>query len=127
MPTYTLFNNALHSISSDSPDLVTLLLLGIILIISVRVLDYVRRTVFFWIAIAFKVLFYVTLGFVGVYVYQRGVEESMEDVVKLLDWYGSLSGQAKREGGRKAREFEREAQRAQYGGSGGRRSRGRGW
>lgn len=67
------------------------------------------------------------LGLVGVTVWQRGIEQSMQDAVQLYDWYQGLRGQAKREGGRKARGYEREAERARYGGSGGRRSRGAGW
>ena len=127
VPIYTLFNNALHSISSDSPDLLTLLLLGVILIVSARVLDYVRRTIFFWIAFAFKILFYTSLAGVGIYIWQRGIEQSLEDFVILIDMFEGMRGQAKRKGGQKARGYEREAERVQYGGRGGRRSRGNGW
>lgn len=83
-PIYVLSNNALHSLSTDAPDIITLAVLAIALIISFRVLDYMRRTVMYWVGLAIRMGLWLTLGVLGVYVWQRGFDQSVEDFGYVL-------------------------------------------
>lgn len=127
-PLHALANNALQSFSSDSPDVVTLLLLGVVLLVSLRVLDYIRRTLMFWINIAIRIGTFVLLAASVVYVWQRGVEQSLEDFGWLWGLIEGLGDEGQRMGDRRAKGREREAQRAKYASTGRRgRTRGAGW
>ena len=127
-PLYTIANNALQSLSSDSPDLLTLLLFGIILLVSFKVLDYMRRAVMFWVFLALRCAFYVSLAGLGVYVYQRGPKQSVEDFGWVAGLLEGLFDEGQRVGDRRAKGSEREAQRAWQARQGGRRrTRGAGW
>ena len=44
-----------------------------VLILSLKVLDYMRKTIVFWISMAIRLGLWLFVGFVGVYVWQRGV------------------------------------------------------
>ena len=125
-PLYTLSNNALHSMSSDSPDLVTLAALAIVFIISIRVLDYMRKTVIGWITFAIKFGMWAAVALVGVYVYQRGVEQSLEDFGWVWGLLQGLGEEGEKVGGAKARGRERDARRMAGAGKRG-RTRGGGW
>jgi hypothetical protein len=110
-PIYRLSNNALQSLSSDSPDVVTLLILAGLLIASLKVLDYMRKTIVYWIGLAIKMVLWVTVAAVGFYVYYRGIEQSMEDFGWVWGFLQGLGEEGQRVGGRKANYRERDARR----------------
>ena len=125
-PLYTLSNNALHSLSSDSPDLLTLGLLAALLFISMKTLDYMRRTIVYWISLAIRLGMWGAMIVVGVYVWQRGMEQSVEDFGWMWGLLAGLADEGQQVGGRKAGGSERAARR--MAGSGPkRRTRGAGW
>ena len=127
-PLRALANNALQSLSSDSPDIVTLLLLGLILLISLRVLDYIRRTLMFWIGVVARLGFFALLAASVLYVWQRGLEQSLGDFGWLWGLLEGLGDEGQRMGDRRARGREREAQRVKHASAGRRgRTRGAGW
>lgn len=70
-PLFNLSNSALKSLSSDTPDILTLVGLAIVLIISFKALDYMRKTIIAWIALVIRLGIWMLVGFVGVYVWQR--------------------------------------------------------
>jgi len=122
-PLYTLCNNALHSLSSDTPDLLTLLILAAVLVVSLRLLDYMRRWVISWITFGLKVLMWVGMAGLGWYVWQRGVEQSLEDAGWVWGLLAGLEEEGERVGWRRAGRREREVCNAGKRG----RTRGAGW
>ena len=125
-PLYTLSNNALHSLSSDSPDILTLGILAAVLIISLKALDYMRKTVIYWISLAIRLGMWIAMVGVGFYVYQRGVEQSVEDFGWVWGLLAGLGEQGGEIGGQKAAARERAA-RSMAGYGPRRRTRGAGW
>ncbi|KAF6227833.1 hypothetical protein HO173_011935 [Letharia columbiana] len=125
-PIYVLSNNALHSLSTDAPDILTLAILAIALIISLRVLDYMRRTIMYWVGLAIKMGLWLAVGGLGVYVWQRGFNQSVEDFGYVWGFLHGLGNEGERIGGQKARGRERDARRMAGAGKRG-RTRGAGW
>ncbi|KAF7589049.1 hypothetical protein BBP40_004796, partial [Aspergillus hancockii] len=76
-------------LASSMPDLVSVLILALILIISLKVLDYARRVVMFWVTLVLRLVWWgIILGAV-VYVYNAGLEKTGRD----LGWfYGVTKG-----------------------------------
>jgi hypothetical protein len=62
------------------PDLVQILILAVILFISLKVLDYARRLIMFWVVLAFRLVFWGSLLGLGLYVYRVGVENAGRDL-----------------------------------------------
>ena len=110
-PIYVLSNNALQSLSTDAPDILTLAILAGALIISFRVLDYMRRTILYWIGLAIRLGLWVAIGGLGLYVWQRGFDQSVEDFGYIWGFLQGLGYEGERVGGQKARGKERVARR----------------
>ncbi|KAJ5135785.1 Nuclear pore assembly and biogenesis protein APQ12 [Penicillium bovifimosum] len=71
------------------PDLLSLFMLAIILLISIKVVNYAFRVVMFWVSLAFRLVFWGSLLGAGWYVYSVGVENAGRD----LGWiYGVVVG-----------------------------------
>ncbi|KAL2221221.1 nuclear pore assembly and biogenesis-domain-containing protein [Thermoascus aurantiacus ATCC 26904] len=69
--------------SSSTPDLVSVLLLALILLVSLKILDYARRVIVFWVTLVLRLLFWgVVLG-AGWYVYRVGWEKAARDAAWL--------------------------------------------
>jgi hypothetical protein len=62
------------------PDLVQLLILGLVLFISLKVLDYARRVIMFWVMLVFRLVFWGSVLGLGLYVYRVGVENAGRDI-----------------------------------------------
>ncbi|KAJ6006196.1 Nuclear pore assembly and biogenesis protein [Penicillium sp. IBT 35674x] len=62
------------------PDLLSVFLLVVIFFISLKILDYARRLVMFWVMLAFRLVFWGSLIGLGFYVYQVGVESAGRDL-----------------------------------------------
>ncbi|KAL6717980.1 hypothetical protein ACLMJK_004065 [Lecanora helva] len=125
-PFYTLADNALHSLSSDSPDLLTLGILAVVLIVSLKTLDYMRRTIIYWISLGIRLGMWAALIGAGIYVSQRGMEQSVEDFGWVWGLLAGLGEEGEKIGGRKAVRSERAARRIAGSGPRG-RTRGAGW
>jgi hypothetical protein len=71
------------------PDLLSLFMLAIILLISIKVVNYACRVVLFWVFLAFRLVFWGSLLGLGWYVYSVGVENAGRD----LGWiWGVFAG-----------------------------------
>lgn len=71
------------------PDLMQLLILALVLFISLKVLDYARRVIMFWVMLVFRLVFWGSVIGLGLYVYRVGVENAGRD----LGWvWGVLLG-----------------------------------
>ena len=66
-----------------SPDLVILVFLAVLLLFFVQLLAYIQRVMLFWTRLAFRMVFYTGVVLFGAIVWQRGVLESMNDLVVL--------------------------------------------
>ena len=70
-----------------------------------------RKTIVYWVSVAIKLALWVVVAVVGVYVYQRGVEQSVEDFGWVWGLLAGLGEEGQRVGGRKAAYKERDARR----------------
>lgn len=104
-PAYKFFSSLL----TEQPSFLTLLLLALVLFISLKALDMMRRTIIYWISLAVKLMMWGAIVGAGVYVYYRGVEESVQDAGWLLGMLSGLESEGKREGYRRASGRQREA------------------
>ncbi|KAJ5985328.1 hypothetical protein N7522_012524 [Penicillium canescens] len=79
----------LTSYSSSMPDLLSICLLAIIILVSLKILDYACRVIMFWVVLAFRLVFWGSLLGMGYYVYRVGVEDAARD----LGWlFGVVAG-----------------------------------
>lgn len=125
-PIYVLSNNAVQSLSTDAPNVLTLAILAIALIVSLRVLDYMRRTIIYWVGLAIRIGLWLAVSGLGVYVWQRGFDQSVEDFGYVWGFLQGLGDEGERIGGQKARGRERNAKRMAGANNRG-RTRGAGW
>jgi hypothetical protein len=66
-------------LTSSSSDILSIVILLVILYISLRVLDYARRIVMFWVLFVVRFFFWATLVAIGVYVYNVGLERATRE------------------------------------------------
>ncbi|KAI8941355.1 hypothetical protein NX059_002580 [Plenodomus lindquistii] len=69
------------------PDIASILLLLVALFISMKVLDMLYRAVMFWINLALRLVFWIGILGLGVWVYTRGTEGFVEDVTGLGEYW----------------------------------------
>lgn len=69
-------------------DLIPLLMTLLALYISIKLLDYARRMVMYWIRLAFSLVFYLSIGLGAWYIYAAGPEKAMND----LGWFVGVVG-----------------------------------
>ncbi|KAK0622223.1 hypothetical protein DIS24_g11282 [Lasiodiplodia hormozganensis] len=65
---------------SKNPDIASITLLVIVLLVSLKILNILYRAVVFWISLAFKLVFWGTVVVVGLFVWSRGVEGAAQDL-----------------------------------------------
>lgn len=116
----------LAALLTETPSLATLVLLAVLIVLSLKVLDLLRRTVLYWIGVALRLAMWGGVALLGVYVYQRGVEKSLEDFGWVVGLLVGLGEQGQQVGHAKAAGREREARRIPKGSPRG-RTRGAGW
>lgn len=81
--------NPINTLINSPPDLYSLLILFIILVLSLKVLDYARRVITFWIVLFFRLLFWGAIIGGGYYVYNVGWIKASQDAAWIL---GLLEG-----------------------------------
>ena len=86
----------------------------------------VRRQVMAWISVVVKMGIWAGVALLGFYVYQRGVEQSFDDVVWLVEYLSEVQNEGERIGKKRARDKMAGARRAEARGPRG-RTRGGGW
>jgi hypothetical protein len=72
----------------NSPDVLTIVLLGVLLLISLKILDLLRRAVVFWVRMFTRLAFWGSILVAGVYVWGRGWEGALEDGQR---WSGEIA------------------------------------
>jgi hypothetical protein len=75
--------NRLAAFATDSPAVITVALLLLLLVVSMQILNFARRLIVFWTRIMFQVLFYGGLVILVMVVWQRGVGRTVGD---LMEW-----------------------------------------
>lgn len=84
--------------SSNNPsgvtaDFTTLILLAVGLFLSLKILNIVFNAVMFWVRLVFRILFWGAMVGVGLWVYYRGLEGFIEDLLALgRFWLGEYEG-----------------------------------
>lgn len=61
------------------PDLCSILLLALVLLLSLKVLDYTRRMIMFWVMLALRLVFWGSILGIGWYVYRVGLDNATRD------------------------------------------------
>lgn len=126
-PLYTLFERAIRTLTTDSFDLATLAFLALICLISLKLLDMLRRTVLYWTKVVFKLAFYVLVVGAGIYVWQRGIEQSLKEFGWVIGLFMGLEDEGERIGRSRAAARDSDARRIpRHRGPQG-RTRGAGW
>ncbi|KAL8939027.1 MAG: hypothetical protein Q9211_002933 [Gyalolechia sp. 1 TL-2023] len=125
-PILALSTRIFRAALTEQPSLLSLALLALLLVISLKVLDMVRRTVIYWISIAIRLVMYVGMVIVGMWVYQRGLDQSLEDLGWLVGLLAGLSEQGEKIGHARATGRTREARKIPRSSARG-RARGGGW
>ena len=80
----------------------------------------------YWIGLAIRMGLWLTVGLLGVYVWQRGFDQSLEDFGYVWGLLQGLGDEGERIGRQKLRGRERDARRMAGAGKRG-RTRGAGW
>jgi hypothetical protein len=81
--------SSVNSLLSSPPDLFSILLLFLLFIISLKVLDYARRVITFWVVLVFRLVFWGSLFGAAWYVYSVGWERAAGEAAWVL---GLLEG-----------------------------------
>lgn len=111
---------------TDAPGLLTLALFAFVLLISLKLLDMLRRTIIYWISVALRLALWAAVAGVGIYVWQRGVEQSVKDFGWVIGFLAGLENEGERIGHAKASRRAGDASRMPKRGPKG-RARGAGW
>lgn len=75
---------------SQKPDLATIALLLIIVLVSLKILDMLYQTILFWARLAWRVVFWGGLAALGLWMYTRGPDGVAED---MQYWFDTWSGE----------------------------------
>jgi hypothetical protein len=125
-PAYKLGNKTLGMLSADTPNLTTLALLAVVLFVSLKLLNILRKTVLYWISMVIRLATWILVAAVGLYVWHRGVEQTMEDVGWMIGFLAGLENEGENIGNAKAARRTQDARKIpSYGQKG--RTRGTGW
>lgn len=114
-------------LSADAPNLTTLALLAVLLFISLKLLNILRKTLLYWIGLVIRLATWGLVAAVGLYVWHRGVEQSMEDLGWIIGFLAGLENEGENIGNAKAARRTEDARKLPSYGQKGRRTRGAGW
>ncbi|KAI4193836.1 MAG: hypothetical protein LQ348_002762 [Seirophora lacunosa] len=120
-PVYALTNRLLSFALTEQPSLTSLALLAVLLIVSLKVLDMLRRAVVYWISVAIRLAMYAMALIVGMWIYQRGLEQTLEDLGWIAGLLAGLNEQGEKVGHAKASRSAKEARRIPKGSPKGRK------
>ena len=70
-----------------------------------------RRTILYWVGLAIRLGLWIAIGALGLYVWQRGFDQSVEDFGYIWGFLQGLGQEGERVGAQKARGKERYARR----------------
>ncbi|PGH05235.1 hypothetical protein AJ79_06846 [Helicocarpus griseus UAMH5409] len=79
----------LHALLNSPPDIYSILTLCLVLFLSLKILDYTRRVITFWVMLIFRLAFWGSVIGGGYYVYTVGWERAARELGWLL---GLLQG-----------------------------------
>ena len=104
--------------TDETPTLTSIIALVVIAYISIKFLDILRRQIISFITFAIKTIMWISIAVIGIYVYNRGVEESFEDLMAVVGMFSALEKEGEKKGrrmaGQKMKQAEYERRRAQW-------------
>ncbi|KAF3769232.1 hypothetical protein M406DRAFT_19814, partial [Cryphonectria parasitica EP155] len=74
----------LNEILVNSPDIVILLLVVLVFVLAVQVLAWIRRMLVWLTGLLFRLMFWAAVAAAIAFVYQRGPEETVRDLVVVV-------------------------------------------
>ncbi|KAI4248127.1 MAG: hypothetical protein L6R40_001216 [Gallowayella cf. fulva] len=119
-PFYALTSRLFGAVLTEQPSLASLALLAVLLLVSLKVMDMLRRTIIAWIAFAVRMIVYAGVMLMGLWVYQRGFEQSLEDVGWIVGLFAGLGEQGEKVGQARAAGRAKDARRVPRGNARGR-------
>ena len=90
-------------------------------------MDYMRKTIIYFIGLALKLALWTLVLGIGWYVYQRGSDQALEDVGWVWGLFEAYSAEGQKVGKSKARQKETEQWKHGHAGRATGRARNRGW
>lgn len=75
----------IQTMLNTPPDLFSVLILVFLFIISLKILDYTRRVIVFWVTLIFRLVFWGTIIGAGWYAYSVGLEKAAKDAAWIFD------------------------------------------
>ena len=125
-PLYRIWTKIIGKVLTDTPDFAALALLAVIVLVSIKVLDMLRKSIIYWLGLALRLALWAMVAGVGVYVWQRGFEQSIEDLGWVMGFLEGLGDEGERIGQNRAYRKAGDARRMPRSGPRG-RTRGGGW
>ncbi|KAK7721505.1 hypothetical protein SLS57_005185 [Botryosphaeria dothidea] len=98
---------------SKNPDIASITLLVIVLLVSLKILNILYRAVMFWITLALRLVFWGTVVVLGLFVWSRGVDGAAQDLSTWARyWVGVWTSEYERfqDQLERAREFQMQQQ-----------------
>ncbi|KAJ5160320.1 uncharacterized protein N7482_007324 [Penicillium canariense] len=81
--------------SSGMPDFITILVLAGTMLVSLILLDYLRRMIMWWVRMMVRFIFWGTLIVLGLHVYRVGLENAVGDLGKIWGFVEGFVQQSK--------------------------------
>ena len=91
-------STGLTTLPTTPADLFSLTLLLLILFTTYKVVDYVRRMIFFWVFLVFKLIALLLCVQLALYFYTYGVEKTLRDLGWMVGWVEGLVENTMRQG-----------------------------
>lgn len=79
----------IQTLLDSPPDIYSILILLLVLFLSLKILDYARRVITFWVVLIFRLVFWGSILSGAFYAYSVGWEKSFRDAAWIL---GLLEG-----------------------------------
>lgn len=98
---------------SKNPDIASITLLVIVLLVSLKILNILYRAVMFWITLAFRLVFWGTVVVLGLFIWSRGFDGAVQDLSTWAKyWVGVWMSEYQRfqEQLERAREYQMQQQ-----------------
>jgi len=80
----------LYALLNSPPDLSSILVLLVVLVISIQILDYMRRLITFWVRLIFRIVFWMVMLGGAWYVYSVGWERAAREAGWLFGLVGGF-------------------------------------
>ncbi|KAF2120737.1 nuclear pore assembly and biogenesis-domain-containing protein [Lophiotrema nucula] len=71
----------------NQPDITSLLIVAVVLLVSLKILDMAYRAVMFWVNLVVKLVLWGGIAILGVWMWNRGIDGFVDDVQELVEYW----------------------------------------